>query len=81
MPLLTDDRQTTDSQEEGQAIPDLITIGEAARHLEVNPHYVKGLIQGLRIKTHKNGRVTMITPKDFFKLVKEVKGGATAASR
>ncbi len=69
------DRTLTVKQTEGQAIPDLLTIGEAARHLEVNPHYVKGLVQGMRIKTQKSGRVTLITSRDFRKLMKEVKGG------
>src|ERR1700685_2551910 len=69
----SDRRLTDETTEEGQVIADLITIGEAARCLEVNPHYVKGLVHGMRIKTQKSGRVTLITPRDFRRLVREIK--------
>ncbi len=52
--------------------PDVMTIHEAARRLERNPHYVRGLVEGLGIRVQAAGRMRLLTLKDFKRLEKVV---------
>lgn len=49
-----------------------MTIGEVARNVVCNPHYVKGLVHGLKIETYRSGRSTLINRADFKKIEEEI---------
>lgn len=53
-------------------VDDAMTIREAARRLQRNPHYVKGLVQGLGIKVKTAGRMRLLTQTDFERLEEEI---------
>lgn len=49
-----------------------MSIREASQQLGCNPHYVKGLAQGLGIRMKRAGRTFILSEKDVARLRAEV---------